>query len=77
MPVYFLFEPSALSELSIGHDRAKTKTKGWRGSREAWLSVAKDILIDQGESAVTVQAMAKRLKLSRTSFYWFFRIVRM
>ena len=39
----------------------------------AWLSVAKDILIDQGESAVTVQAMAKRLKLSRTSFYWFFQ----
>ena len=51
----------------------KTKTKGWRGSREAWLNVAKDILIDQGESAVTVQAMAKRLKLSRTSFYWFFQ----
>jgi AcrR family transcriptional regulator len=51
----------------------KTKTKGWRGSRDAWLSVAKDILIDQGESAVTVQAMAKRLKLSRTSFYWFFQ----
>ena len=51
----------------------KTKTKGWRGSREVWLNVAKDILIDQGESAVTVQAMAKRLKLSRTSFYWFFQ----
>jgi AcrR family transcriptional regulator len=49
------------------------KTKGWRGSRNAWLNVAKDILIDQGESSVTVQAMAKRLKLSRTSFYWFFQ----
>ena len=49
------------------------KTKGWRGSREAWLNIAKDILIDQGESSVTVQAMAKRLKLSRTSFYWFFQ----
>lgn len=51
----------------------KTKTTGWRGSREAWLAIAKDILIEQGESSVTIQAMATRLKLSRTSFYWFFQ----
>lgn len=51
----------------------KTKTTGWRGSREAWLAIAKDILIEQGESSVTIQAMATQLKLSRTSFYWFFQ----
>ena len=51
----------------------KTKTTGWRGSRAAWLAIAKDILIEQGESSVTIQAMATQLKLSRTSFYWFFQ----
>ncbi|SIS74674.1 TetR/AcrR family transcriptional regulator [Phaeovulum vinaykumarii] len=45
---------------------------GWRGSREAWLDAAYAALVEEGIDAVKVQALARRLKLSRSSFYWFF-----
>ncbi len=46
---------------------------GWRGSPELWLDAAYDALIDGGVDAVKIQPLAKRLNLSRTSFYWFFK----
>ncbi|MDB6176219.1 helix-turn-helix domain containing protein [Paracoccus sp. Z330] len=45
---------------------------GWRGSREGWLEAAYDALIEGGIDAVKIMPLANRLKLSRTSFYWFF-----
>ncbi len=48
------------------------KTKGWRGSREVWLAAARDAFVESGLDAVKIQPLAKRLGLSRTSFYWFF-----
>lgn len=49
----------------------KTET-GWRGSRELWLEAAYSALIREGIDAVKIMPLAERLKLSRTSFYWFF-----
>lgn len=46
---------------------------GWRGSPELWVGAAYDALIDQGIDAVRIQSLGARLKLSRTSFYWFFK----
>lgn len=46
---------------------------GWRGSREAWLGAAYDSLLESGVDSVKILPLAKRLNLSRTSFYWFFR----
>lgn len=46
---------------------------GWRGSPEAWLTAAYQLLLDSGVDSVRILPLAKRLKLSRTSFYWFFR----
>jgi AcrR family transcriptional regulator len=46
---------------------------GWRGSPEVWLDAAYQALIDGGVDAVKIQPLAKRLALSRTSFYWFFK----
>jgi AcrR family transcriptional regulator len=46
---------------------------GWRGSREGWVQAAYQALIDQGIEAVKIQPLAAALKLSRTSFYWFFK----
>jgi AcrR family transcriptional regulator len=46
---------------------------GWRGSPEAWLDAAYDALLDSGVDAVRILPLAKRLGLSRTSFYWFFK----
>lgn len=46
---------------------------GWRGSANVWIAAAYDQLIDGGVDAVRIMPLAKRLNLSRTSFYWFFR----
>ena len=44
-----------------------------RGSREAWLDAAFELLLEGGVDNVKILPLAKRLKLSRTSFYWFFK----
>jgi AcrR family transcriptional regulator len=55
---------------------AKTRTKaqdaGWRGSVDGWLDAAYEALKESGVDAVRVMPLAKRLNLSRTSFYWFY-----
>jgi AcrR family transcriptional regulator len=45
---------------------------GRRGSPEAWLEAAYEALLASGVDAVRILPLAKRLGLSRTSFYWFF-----
>ncbi|REC99004.1 TetR/AcrR family transcriptional regulator [Ectopseudomonas oleovorans] len=47
-------------------------TEPSRGSLESWLNAAYESLKDAGVDAVRIQPLAKKLKLSRTSFYWFF-----
>ncbi|MGC1503299.1 MAG: TetR/AcrR family transcriptional regulator [Sulfitobacter sp.] len=44
-----------------------------RGSRDVWLNAAYDLLISEGIDAVKIMSLAKRLDLSRTGFYWFFK----
>ncbi|MFT3691311.1 TetR/AcrR family transcriptional regulator [Paenirhodobacter sp.] len=51
---------------------AETAETGWRGSRRGWLEAGYQALIEGGIDAVKIQPLAKRLNLSRTSFYWFF-----
>ncbi|ESX87087.1 TetR family transcriptional regulator [Mesorhizobium sp. LNJC405B00] len=46
---------------------------GWRGSPEGWLEAAYDLLLESGVDTVRISPLAKKLGLSRTSFYWFFR----
>jgi AcrR family transcriptional regulator len=46
---------------------------GWRGSYEGWLQAAYDSLLESGVDSVKILPLAKRLNLSRTSFYWFFK----
>lgn len=53
------------------NNRAAIDT-GWRGSREGWLEAGYQALIESGIDAVKILPLAKRLNLSRTSFYWFF-----
>ena len=56
-----------------GKERGKPQESGWRGSAEGWLEAAHDALKESGIDAVRVMPLAKRLNLSRTSFYWFFQ----
>jgi AcrR family transcriptional regulator len=46
---------------------------GWRGSQDAWLTAAYEVLLEAGVDAVRILPLAKKLGLSRTSFYWFFK----
>jgi AcrR family transcriptional regulator len=46
---------------------------GGRGSAELWLDAAYQALIEGGVDAVKILPLASRLKLARTSFYWFFK----
>lgn len=46
---------------------------GWRGSPDLWLGAAQEALLEGGVEAVKILPLAARLKLSRTSFYWFFK----
>jgi AcrR family transcriptional regulator len=46
---------------------------GWRGSQEGWLEAAYAALLESGVDSVKILPLAKRLGLSRTSFYWFFK----
>ncbi|WP_136254622.1 TetR/AcrR family transcriptional regulator [Onishia niordana] len=45
----------------------------WKGSRDAWLDAAFELLLESGVGSVRILPLAKRLKVSRTSFYWFFK----
>jgi AcrR family transcriptional regulator len=54
-------------------DGASNSEAGGRGSSQAWLDAAYDILVESGVDAIRIVPLAKRLKLSRTSFYWFFK----
>lgn len=45
---------------------------GWRGTEEGWIEAAYRLLIEGGVEAVKILPLAKRLRLSRTSFYWHF-----
>ncbi|MEX6503622.1 TetR/AcrR family transcriptional regulator [Pseudomonas zhanjiangensis] len=51
----------------------KSNDSGWRGSAEGWLEAAYEGLIESGVEAVRILPLAKKLNLSRTSFYWFFK----
>ncbi|MBR9652774.1 TetR/AcrR family transcriptional regulator [Thalassovita aquimarina] len=47
--------------------------RGWRGSPKVWLDAAYAALAEHGVDAVKILPLAQSLKLSRTSFYWFFK----
>ena len=46
---------------------------GWRGSPDIWLNAAYETLIESGVEAVRIATVAAKLKISRASFYWFFK----
>lgn len=50
----------------------RSNDSGWRGSPEVWLQAAYGALLESGVDAVRILPLAKKLRLSRTSFYWFF-----
>lgn len=43
-----------------------------RVTRDDWLRVARDALVDEGVDQVKVAVLAERLQVARSSFYWYF-----
>jgi len=41
-------------------------------TREDWINVARHILVSEGISQVKILTISERLKVSRSSFYWYF-----
>jgi AcrR family transcriptional regulator len=56
--------------MEMAEDRAPGQ--GWRGTEEGWIDAAYDMLVEGGVEAVKILPLARRLGLSRTSFYWHF-----
>lgn len=46
-----------------------------KSTKEDWINIAIDILVRDGIDNVKVQVISKRLGVSRSSFYWFFKDV--
>lgn len=53
-------------------DEVVEKPTGWRGSEELWLDAAYAVLIESGVDQVKLLPLARKLGLSRTSFYGHF-----
>lgn len=58
---------------SEASNKGIAEDSGWRGSADVWLQASYETLIETGIDTVRIQPLAKKLKLSRTSFYWFFK----
>lgn len=52
-------------------ERSATESTA-RGTADAWLDGAFELFLESGIDSVRILPLAKRLNLSRTSFYWFF-----
>ena len=52
---------------------ARTKTERARLSAEDWEQGALDMIAEQGIGALAVEALARRLGVTKGSFYWHFR----
>lgn len=42
-------------------------------TRDDWLAIARDVLVTEGVEQVKILTLAERLKVSRSSFYWYFK----
>lgn len=64
--------PDGLVESSVPFGRNGGRPTG-RISRRQWLDAALDVLVSEGIDAVRVNELARRLKISKSGFYWHFR----
>lgn len=54
-------------------DASRLPPPRWKGSQDAWLEAGLALLLESGVDSVRILPLAKRLGVSRTSFYWFFK----
>ncbi|MEO9338855.1 TetR/AcrR family transcriptional regulator [Mesorhizobium sp. SB112] len=54
-------------------EQEKGNIAGSKSTKEDWINVAIEILVKDGIDHVKVQVISRRLGVSRSSFYWFFK----
>ena len=69
VPLLERVETASVAAMSNG---AENLNRGWRGSAEIWVNAAYETLIESGIDQVKIMPLARKLNLSRTSFYWHF-----
>ena len=58
---------------TIEHTRRSGGHATGRVSKRQWLEAALDVMASEGVEAVRIVDLAKRLKISKSGFYWHFR----
>ncbi|MXO02143.1 TetR family transcriptional regulator [Shinella zoogloeoides] len=66
------FEGGAVGAGSGKGKRAVAAQAAGRMTREAWVEAGVAALVEEGIANVKIQTIARRLAVSRSSFYWFF-----
>ncbi|WP_223425234.1 TetR/AcrR family transcriptional regulator [Tateyamaria pelophila] len=65
--------PRRVSPLLHRDDPEKEPLVGHvRVTREDWLNIARDVLVHHGAGEVKILTLSEKLKVSRSSFYWYF-----
>ena len=67
--------PRGASAIRMWHNAAMPapRTDSHRLDRNAWVSAGMEVLCTAGVQSVRVEALAKRLNISKGSFYWHFK----
>ena len=61
-----------MSKSNSTETRGAAKQTAGRMTREAWIEAGVAALLEEGIASVKIQVVAKKLGVSRSSFYWFF-----
>ncbi len=61
-----------MSKSNSTETRGVAKQTAGRMTREAWIEAGVAALLEEGIASVKIQVVAKKLGVSRSSFYWFF-----
>src|SRR5277367_1019337 len=64
---------TANARYAIARGRVRVQRKDCPLGREIWLETARQALIEEGTAGVEINKLAKRLRVSRGGFYWFFK----
>jgi AcrR family transcriptional regulator len=64
--------PTLAREIDVATDES---LGGGKSTKLDWLNLAIDALVNEGIDQVKVQVMARKLGVSRSSFYWFFESI--
>ncbi len=67
-----MFLDICVKSFQHGHMAGKTKKHG-SNTRKLWLDAAYEMLVEGGVDAVKIMPLARRVRQTRTSFYWYFR----